>query len=384
MISYQSASKATPQQTTFIDSTLRGIVLTNASVPDTPSPTRLDGLDLARFLAFAGMVIVNFKVVIGAGDAGAGAGALGILVGALEGRAAATFVVLAGVGLGLAGLKDINRTTAVTIRRAVFLLVVGLVNALIFEADIIHYYAFYFLVGVFLLPLSNRLVLLGIVMVNLVFCCMILLLDYNQGWNWENLTYSDFWTPAGFVRNLFFNGWHPVFPWVGFLFYGIMLSRMSLARWTTQRNLMIGGCLLVVLAETTGAIVTPLLAEIDPELTFLSTTEPLPPLPLYTIAGMGAASIVIGGCLALSGWAGRVGILRFVTPAGRQSLTLYLAHILIGVTALEVLGLIGDQSLTTAVIAALTFCACAMIYAYLWAKRFKRGPMETLMRRLAG
>ena len=67
-------------------------------------------------------------------------------------------------------------------------------------------------------------------MVNLVFCCMILLLDYNQGWNWESLTYSDFWTPAGFVRNLFFNGWHPVFPWVGFLFYGIMLSRMSLCQ----------------------------------------------------------------------------------------------------------------------------------------------------------
>ena len=294
--------------------------MTNASTL-TPSPTRLDGLDLARFLAFAGMVIVNFKVVTGAGNGGnAGASsALGILVGALEGRAAATFVVLAGVGLGLAGLRDINRTTAVTIRRAMFLLVVGLGNALVFEADIIHYYAFYFLVGVFLLPLNNRLVFLGIVIVNLVFCCMTLLLDYNQGWNWENLTYSDFWTPAGFVRNLFFNGWHPVFPWIGFLFYGIMLSRMSLARWTTQRNLMIGGCLLVVLAETTGAIVTPLLAEIDPELAFLSTTEPLPPLPLYTIAGMGAASIVIGGCLALSGWAGRVGILRFVTP-GRQTI----------------------------------------------------------------
>ena len=357
--------------------------------PDTTISTRLDGLDLARFLAFAGMVIVNFKVVTGAGDSvvvgtGAADGALGILVGALEGRAAATFVVLAGVGLGLARLREINRTTAVTIKRAVFLLVVGLVNALVFEADIIHYYAFYFLVGVFLVPLSNRLVLLGIVMVNLVFCCMILLLDYNQGWNWENLTYSDFWTLAGFVRNLFFNGWHPVFPWVGFLFYGIMLSRMSLARWTTQRNLMLGGCLLVVLAEAAGAIATPLLAEIDPELAFLSTTEPLPPLPLYTIVGMGAASIVIGGCLALSGWVGSVGILRFVTPAGRQSLTLYLAHILIGITALEVLGLIGDQSLTTVVVAAFTFCACAMIYAYLWAKRFKHGPLESLMRRLAG
>ena len=152
---------------------------------------------------------------------------------------------------------------------------------------------------------------------------------------------------------------------------------MFLSKRVTLPSLRIGGGLFV-------AVATPLLAKIDPELAFLSTTEPLPPMPLYTIAGMGAASIVIGGCPALSGWARRAGILHFVTPVGRQSLTLYLAHILIGITALEVLGLIGDQSLATAVIAEFTFCACAMIYAYLWAKRFKRGTMESLMRRLAG
>ena len=79
--------------------------MTNTPTLDRPSPTRVNGLDLARFLAFAGMVIVNFKVVTGAGDSGAADGALGILVGALEGRAAATFVALAGVGLGLAALR---------------------------------------------------------------------------------------------------------------------------------------------------------------------------------------------------------------------------------------------------------------------------------------
>ena len=64
--------------------------------------SRLDGLDVARYLAFVGMVIVNFKIAMGASDDG---GILGILTGALEGRAAATFVVLAGIGLGLAARK---------------------------------------------------------------------------------------------------------------------------------------------------------------------------------------------------------------------------------------------------------------------------------------
>jgi len=54
--------------------------------------SRLDGLDLARLVAFVGMVIVNFNVVMGGQ---ADAGFLSVFVQALEGRAAATFVVLA-------------------------------------------------------------------------------------------------------------------------------------------------------------------------------------------------------------------------------------------------------------------------------------------------
>ena len=108
------------------------------NTPSTPKP-RLDGIDLARYFAFVGMVIVNFKVVMGAE---LNNGLLSLLTQALEGKAAATFVVLAGIGLGLAGAKSVNHTILVTLKRAVFLLVLGLANTLIFDADILHYYAF--------------------------------------------------------------------------------------------------------------------------------------------------------------------------------------------------------------------------------------------------
>ncbi|MFK7888143.1 MAG: hypothetical protein AB8G16_14885 [Gammaproteobacteria bacterium] len=56
--------------------------------------------------------------------------------------AAATFVVLAGVGLGI----SLTRTAwqplqRVVLKRAAFLLVLGLANTLVFDADIIHYRA---------------------------------------------------------------------------------------------------------------------------------------------------------------------------------------------------------------------------------------------------
>ena len=69
----------------------------------------------------------------------------------------------------------------------------------------------------------------SIVVVVLSSVAMMLLLDYETGWNWSDYSYHGFWTPTGFVRNLFFNGWHPVFPWLGFLLFGIILSRLSLA-----------------------------------------------------------------------------------------------------------------------------------------------------------
>lgn len=347
----------------------------------TPVSNRLEGLDLARYIAFVGMVVVNFKIAMGAEG---GTGLLHLLTSALEGRAAATFVVLAGIGLGLAGLKGLDQTIAVTIKRALFLLVIGLLNMTIFDADILHYYAFYFLFGALLLPLGSRALFGIIVGLNLAFAIMILTLNYDAGWNWNDYTYSDFWTPLGFVRNLFFNGWHPVVPWLGFLLCGVLLSRASLASRATQTRLIVGGTAIFAIAEGVSALLTAWLAPISPDLAALATTEPVPPMPLYTLAGLGAACVVIGVCLRVSDWLKSVGVLGLLVPAGRQTLTLYIAHILIGMWGLEAMDMLGGQSVGQAVAASALFCLAATVYAVIWAKWFKRGPIEALMRKVAG
>lgn len=343
--------------------------------------SRLDGLDVARYLAFVGMVIVNFKIAMGAEN---DAGILGILTSVLEGRAAATFVVLAGIGLGLSGLRGREQTTAVTIKRALFLLVAGLLNMLIFDADILHYYAFYFLFGILLLPLGNRKLIGAILGLNLAFTMMILTLNYDAGWNWDDYTYSGFWTPVGFMRNLFFNGWHPVIPWLGFLLFGIVLSRLTLAESGTRTMLMTWGAIAFVAAEILSHFLMPQLAQIDQELVSLATTEPVPPMPLYMLAGLGAACVVIGLCLMISERLKTWGLLKLIIPAGRQTLTLYIAHILLGMGTLEALGMLEDQTVAAAVAASLIFCLTATAYALIWSKFFKRGPIEALMRKTAG
>lgn len=326
------------------------------------------------------MVIVNFKIAMGAGG---GEGILHTLTSALEGRAAATFVVLAGIGLGLASARGLDQTVTVTLKRVLFLLVIGMFNMTIFDADILHYYAFYFLFGVFLLPLGTR-ALVGLIGgLNVAFVILILALDYDAGWNWDTYTYSGFWTPTGFVRNLFFNGWHPVIPWLGFLLFGIVLSRISLANRATQVKLIVSGAITLGLAEGISALLTDQLASVSLELGALVTTEPVPPMPLYTLAGLGAASLVVGTCLLISDRLSVIGVLRLLVPAGQQTLTLYLAHVLIGMGTLEALGLLGGQTVGQAVGAAALFCLCATIYALIWIRWFKRGPIEAFMRKVA-
>lgn len=351
-----------------------------APVPPQKS-NRLEGLDLARYFAFIGMVIVNFKIAMGAES---GDGLLNLLTTALEGRAAATFVVLAGIGLGLASLKGLDQTVSVTIKRAVFLLVIGLLNMTIFDADILHYYAFYFLFGVLLLPLGSRALFGVLIGLNVAFAIMVLVLNYDAGWNWTDYTYSEFWTPIGFVRNLFFNGWHPVIPWLGFLLFGIILSRISLGERATQLKLIVGGTIAFVVAEASSALLIAQLARIAPELAALATTEPVPPMPLYTLAGLGAACVVVGVCLLISDRLKAMGVLRLLVPAGRQTLTLYIAHILVGMGTLEALGMLGGQTVAQSVGASLLFCAAATVYALIWARWFKRGPIEAAMRKIAG
>ena len=58
---------------------------------------RIIGIDISRALAIIGMIIVNFKIVIGE----KGLSWVKLFACTIEGKAAATFVILAGVGLAL-------------------------------------------------------------------------------------------------------------------------------------------------------------------------------------------------------------------------------------------------------------------------------------------
>ncbi|WP_417454445.1 heparan-alpha-glucosaminide N-acetyltransferase domain-containing protein [Kiloniella sp.] len=363
----------------------------------TPS-ARLEGLDFARFIAFVGMVLVNFTVAIGA--EGQGSFLATNFVGALEGRAAATFVVLAGIGLGLASNKaadkhDFNHDFNdhliwLTTKRALFLLAIGLLNSLIFDADILHYYALYFFFGVFFIRMSSGGLIFSIIFLIICFVIMLFTLDYDVGWDWKTYTYNNFWTFEGFITNLFFNGWHPVIPWLAFFLFGILLSRLSLDQVQTQLQLFIFGLIALLTVEGLSLFTLALLSGAEQDLLDIATTEPIPPMPFYMIAGMASACMVLAFSLwvsslfAKSPRLSKIFGFKLCNQIGRQTLTLYVAHILFGMGALEALGLLDGQNASgttdDAVLASGIFIFATGLYVWAYSKFFTRGPIENLMR----
>ena len=349
-------------------------------MPANPAYTRLNGLDLARFLALTGMVIVHFDIVMASvslqPDLFAG------IAEALQGKAAATFVTLAGVGLGLAAKRsEWSALRDVTLKRSLFLLVAGLANVSIFDGDILHYYAFYFVFALLLIRAPTWLLWVAILVLVETFVWMLVVFDYEFEWDWNTLTYHGFWTIEGFIRNLFFNGWNPVVPWLSFFLLGMILSRYKLDCRRMQQRMMAIGCAVFIVMLLSSKLA---IAITGPELAELLTTGAIPPMPIFVFAAGGIATAVIGACLYLADRWPRSKLIAWLLPAGRMTLTLYIVHILLGLGAVEEFGWENRTSHATAVITAIVFCSVAAVGSRLWANRWKRGPIEALMRRMTG
>jgi len=194
---------------------------------------RIEGLDVSRSLAILGMMVVHFMLVMT--DGAPPENWSSFLLNLLDGRAAATFVILAGMGVTLMARKaqpptgTPSQTTIAAIlrRRGLLLLAVGFLNLTIWEGDILRVYGVSLLIVPWLVWRSSRVVLLAAMGFVLAFGVLFVVVDYSQNWDWSTMTYHGLWTASGLVRNLFYDGFRSVFPWTGLLLLGERLCEKS-------------------------------------------------------------------------------------------------------------------------------------------------------------
>lgn len=355
---------------------------------------RVKGLDLARALAILGMVIVNFKVAMGAEQ---GNQVLISLAALFEGRASALFVILAGIGISLltnrlrlsGSSTDQRQARSTIVKRGLLLLFVGLLFTPIWEADILHFYGCYFLIAAWLITRSDQAILWSGAAIVALFPALMLVIDYESNWDWETLRYENLWTVEGMLRHILFNGFHPVIPWSAFLLLGMWLGRLNL-NCTRIRAMLLRTSLVVFVAtelafyllrEVIGANIQGLSTD---DINFLLSTDIIPPMPQYLISAASSAVFMLVLCLYLCDHFTHSRLLYWLRQAGKMALTLYVAHVVVGMGILDELGMLERQTIAASLISAGVFFIGGVLFSVLWLKRYRSGPLEWLFRRVAG
>lgn len=232
---------------------------------------------------------------------------------------------------------------------------------------------------------SLILVTLGIVV---TFSVLVLVGDFDRNWDWARLHYRNLWTPTWLVRNLFFDGFRSILPWTGFILYGIWLTRLDLESATVQKRIVTVALTLVLATEFFSWVLVRFLSTHsqsmdDEEVIALFGTESMPALPLFLIAAGATATMVIVICVSMTSRCPGL-FWRPLALTGQMSLTWYFAHIVIGIGTVVALGLAVDQHLVVAAAYGLLAFAITVVLSCFWKAKFRHGPLEWLMRRLAG
>ncbi|MCS1352106.1 DUF418 domain-containing protein [Mechercharimyces sp. CAU 1602] len=357
------------------------------------SNKRMIGFDLARALAIFGMVVVNYKIALHAEESSPQW--LDALTGLIEGRAAAIFVILAGIGISLMSKKawkdEKDRTHIHSLRqqiwkRSFFLLILGTGLYLLgWSADILHYYAVYLFIASFFLTSSSRVLLWAATCSLLIAQLLQFLGDYTYGWDSTFQTFQLFWSPLGFLSNLFYNGYHPIFPWIAFVFFGMWLGRFDFNQPHVKRKLLFISTTIAILVQASSYLLIQLTSPIiGTELAeYFFTTKPMPPTLFYMIASSSTSVLIILLCIYLSEQFRKHIMMKALVYTGQLALTHYVGHFLF-LVVLYLVGVPEYASLPLAVGSSLLFFTLSIVLSYWWRTYLVRGPIEYAMRKVSG
>ncbi|WP_151523934.1 DUF418 domain-containing protein [Serinicoccus kebangsaanensis] len=349
------------------------------AVPRSASGARLDGVDMARAAAVAGMVAVHLRPQQ---DEDGRSGVGDLILNLPYGRASVLFVLLAGVGVSLLHARTPGRGLVPTLLwRAGLLLVMGLSLQLLDHGAsvILATYAVLFLLAPFLVRLPDRALLVGAGVCWLVGPVVLVLTDHLRPHGVVQPELGD--GLATVLAALLVTGRYPLVVWVVPFLVGLWLGRRPLGEARFVRRLGVVGVAASVTGLVGGWLLSPLAAAAMPwDLGRLASGEGHSGMPLWLLESLGLGCVVLACALAagLTGAGRRGSWLWPVSAAGRLALTYYIAHLVLLALVLRPLQWPPDPWSGIATLAVLTVLALA--FAPVWLRTFRHGPAEFLLR----
>ncbi|MEU7662902.1 DUF418 domain-containing protein [Streptomyces lincolnensis] len=382
-----------------------------SSTPPGPSMGRLVGVDLARALAVFGMYVVHIGPALSATDG------VGSWIRYLsDGHSSVLFATLAGFSLmllagrrepktGLAGRQAKARIAI----RAVVLLALGTAMAMEYGGVVIlGFYGVYFLLALPLVRLSARTLAitaagLALVTPQLSFALNSVLTEpVRQSINAYDPLHR--LSDVG-VLDLLFTGFYPTITWISFVVAGMALARLDLSRATVQWRLAAFAAALTAAAYGLSLLLAgkdalrstaedggpsggsgamsggsgsmpPDGASLEREASSLLTAGPHSGTTFDIIGSVGVAILVIvGATVAMDRLPRLRRLAQPVVAVGTMSLTAYVGHFL----AQSALSMPSGKSSQQSWVPLLLFVLGATVFAAIWSRFFRRGPLEYLL-----
>ena len=369
------------------------------------SSTRIESLDVARAIALFGVVVMNFHAYLN------GARSMypthpsvwernfNPLTGPLTTRFAATFVLIAGIGVSLFTQRarasnngaDIRHARIVLLRRGTLLYFLGYFVQWIWPGTILFYYGAYFIIAAAVFAWSTkRLIALGgasiIIAAGISWWRASQLLDGNNTRWLSPLPDS----PRNLLIRTFVDYTHPVFPWIAFFIAGILLGRHIHHLSKIRLPLMFFAILVVLATHAANFLLTPTsqISDRNFVLAKLLSTQPLDRGMLFSLGTLATAIVALCLVSLVVERASRSILFRllseFLARAGRMTLSVYLLHVVFFNLVVHRLHWVGGTGLDTALVLSMSFYVVALMLSSGWNKHFGLGPAERVYRAFGG
>ena len=355
---------------------------------------RIIGFDLARAYAIFGMFIVNFNYCFG--SVLQTNEPFGRFLNFFTGNSTSIFIILAGMGVSLLVNKTENsakekvKLQSIILKRSWFLLAIGLVLFTWWPGDILHFYGGYMHLAAFILFIPKRYYLWVALFVIVIYHVLLWLIPVETSWNFNTFEYADFWTPIGFLRNTFYNGWNSFLPWFSFFALGMWLGKLNWNSPIVRKKVFFIGFLLFTIIQ-----LIRLWAKnpfIDDFTHRYILSEYFPPYFPFLAVTAGFALMVIPICMHVGERFSQNKIIQLLAQTGKMTLSFYVIHITLGMLLLEQIthkkytGFLEDETPTLPIyilLFAIFFFIMCVCFSWFWSKKFKNGPLETLMRKIS-
>ena len=311
--------------------------------------------------------------------------------GPLSTRFAAVFVAVAGMGVVLLTHRarssgdraQVSAVRWVLVRRGVLLFAFGFFLDWVWPGTILFFYGAFFLAASVLFTLRCRwLAIVGASAALGAAAIQWWAVDraaHGHDTSW--LLWGDAETtrsPRDLLFDVAVRGTHPLLPWLIFLCLGMVLGRRLVdGRLTTivRTQMAFAG----VLAVAAGYLLRGMLPW-DPT---LRSTTPFDRGLLYVLTTIGSTLVALAVIGPLARRYATTAPVRWLSTAGRTTLTLYVLHVLVFDLLVDHLEWVRPGGLGTSLAFAAAFWVAAVVAANVWSRFRPLGPLEWWYRRFS-